>query len=63
PSRTARLSEQDVLSSLRQNLDWNECPKVVLMGDRRDITPNPIRAEYAARFKQFFQRDFSLGGF
>lgn len=63
PTRTAKISETDILTALRQNLDWYECPKVIVMGDRRDISDSPGRSEFEGRFEEFYHRDFSIGGF
>ncbi len=61
PVKLANLSEEEILASLRQSLEWTECPKVVVFGEFKRGSQPPKRVELQALFKQHFERDYSHG--
>lgn len=59
----ARLNEKDLLRLLREQLDWSECPKVILFGKRLGDEDPPSREQVAPLFDQFYDVNFNQPDF
>lgn len=61
PLRAAQLTEEAVLAILRNELEWNECPKVVIFGRKDEFGNMPSLAEMQEKFAEYFDYDFNFG--
>ncbi len=60
PVKAANLTEDRILAMLKAALDWVECPKVVVFGERGEDGEDPSEQEMRRRFERYFDTDYNL---
>ena len=61
--RSANLTEASIKAQLRVKLDWDECPKVVIIGEADDAGEFPEPAVIQAAFEAFYDVDYDFDRF
>lgn len=58
PMTAAHLSEDDMAARLRRGLDWFECPKAIIIGEKSEANSIPTLDNVVSRFEEFYYTDF-----
>ena len=60
PKRGSQLTKSEVKMRLRENLDWLEAPKVIIMGEPSNLQKNRPRSAFLTLFEDYKEIDFSV---